>query len=44
MFKGSIRIFQGLFEYIKGLIARNINLGFNWKKLKAGGRVAIFRS
>ena len=42
MFKNSIRIFQGLVEFIKGLIAKGklnfeINLGFNWKKLKYGG-------
>jgi len=26
MFKDSIRIFQGLFEFIEGLIAKNIDL------------------
>ena len=48
MFKDSIRIFQGLIEFIEGLIARKIdfeiNLGFNWKKLKSRGRIAIFKS
>jgi len=42
MFKNSIRIFQGLVEFIEGLIAKiklifELNLGFNWKKLKYGG-------
>ena len=41
MFKDSSGIFQGLIEFIEGLIARKIdffkvNLGFNWKKLKFG--------
>ena len=39
MFKDSIGIFQCQIEIIEGLIVRNINfvevnLGFNWKKLK----------
>ena len=41
MFKGSIRFFQGLIEFIEGLVARKIdlliNLGFHWKKLKSRG-------
>ena len=48
MFKGSIRIFLGLIEFIKSLIARKfyffkVNLGFNWKKLKFEGRIEIFK-
>jgi hypothetical protein len=39
---------QGLFEFIKGLIARKIdfevNLGFNWNKLKSRGRIVFFKS
>ena len=48
MFKDSIRIFQGLFEFIEGLIKRKLifkaNLGFNWKKLKYAGWIVIFKS
>ena len=47
MFKWSIRIFQGLIEFIEGLIARKIiflvNLGFNWKKLKSGVKLKFLR-
>jgi hypothetical protein len=48
MFKDSIRIFQVLFEFIEGLIAKKyifkVNLGFNLKKLKFGSRIVIFRT
>jgi hypothetical protein len=49
MSKDSIKVFQCLIEFIEGLIARKnwffkVNLGFNWKKLKSVGRIAIFKS
>ena len=47
MFKDSIGIFQGLIEFIEGLIARKkfifeVNLGFKLKKLKSN-RTVIFK-
>jgi len=43
MFMDSI---EGLIEFIEGLIARKIdfevNVGFNWKKLKLWGQIIIF--
>jgi len=48
VFKDSITIFQGLIEFFEGFIARKknlkVNLGFNWKKLKYGGQIAILKS
>jgi hypothetical protein len=49
MFKDSLGIYQGLIEFIKSLITRKkmiveVNLGFNWKKLKSRGWIAIFKS
>jgi len=39
---------EGLIEFMEGLIARKIdfevNLGFNWKKLKFWGQIIIFES
>jgi len=39
---------EGLIEFIEGLIARKIasevNLGFNWKKLKFWGQIILFES
>ena len=41
MLKDSIRNFQGLVEFIEGLIEKEmifeVILGFNWKKLKSEG-------
>jgi hypothetical protein len=42
MSKFSLRILEGLINFIKGLIAKKtiffkVNLGVNWKKLKFGG-------
>jgi hypothetical protein len=48
MFKDSIITFQGLIEFIKGLIANKlifeVNLDFNWKKLKSTSWIAILKS
>jgi hypothetical protein len=48
MFKDSIIIFQILIKFIEGLIVRKlifeVNLGFNWKKLKSWGQIKIFKS
>jgi len=45
MFMDSI---EGLIEFIEGLIARKIdfevNVGFNWKKIKLWGQIIIFES
>jgi hypothetical protein len=42
----SIKFIKGLIEFIKSLITRKIdfevNLGFNWKKLKFWGQIIIF--
>ena len=42
----SIKFIKGLIEFIKSLITRKIdfevNLGFNWKKLKLWGQIIIF--
>ena len=39
---------EGLIKFMEGLIARKIdfevNLGFNWKKLKFWGQIIIFES
>jgi len=41
VFKDSIENFQGLIEFIKGLIARKlifeVNLSFNWEKVMFRG-------
>jgi hypothetical protein len=41
-------LFEGLIEFIECLIARKIdfevNLGFNWKKLRFWGQIIIFES
>jgi len=46
MFKDSIKFIKGLIELMKSLIARKndfeVNLGFNWKKLKFWGQIKIF--
>ena len=46
MFMDSIKFMKGLIEFMEGLIARKIdfevNLGFNWKKLKFWGQIIIF--
>jgi hypothetical protein len=43
-----LNFIEGLIEFIEGLITRKIdfeiNLGFNWKKLKFWGQVIIFES
>jgi len=48
MFKDSIITFQGLIEFIEGLIANKlifeVNLDFNWKKLKFTSWIAILKS
>ena len=42
----SIKFIKDLIEFMKGLIARKIdfevNLGFNWKKLKFWGQIIFF--
>jgi hypothetical protein len=42
----SIKFSKGLIEFMKSLIARKmdfeVNLGFNWKKLKLWGQIIIF--
>jgi len=47
MFNNSIEILHGLIEFIKGLIARKLvfefHLGFNWKKLKFRGWIALLK-
>jgi hypothetical protein len=44
----SMEFIEGLIEFMKGLIERKIdsevNLGFNWKKLKCWGQIIIFES
>ena len=44
----SIKFIKGLIEFMKSVIARKIdfevNLGFNWKKLKFLGQNIIFDS
>jgi hypothetical protein len=46
MFKDSIKFIKGLIELMKSLIATKndfeVNLGFNWKKLKFWGQIKIF--
>jgi len=41
-----LNFIEGLIEFMEGLIARKIdfdvNLGFNWKKLKFWGQIIIF--
>jgi hypothetical protein len=41
-----IKFSKGLIEFMKSLIARKmdfeVNLGFNWKKLKLWGQIIIF--
>ena len=41
-----LNFIEGLIEFIEGLITRKIvfevNLGFNWKKLKFWGQIIIF--
>jgi len=48
MFMDSIKFMKGLIEFMEGLIARKINfevnLGFNWKKLKFWGQIINFES
>jgi len=48
MFMDSIKFMKGLIEFMEGLIAWKIdfevNLGFNWKKLKFWGQIIIFES
>jgi len=48
MFKDSIITFQGLIEFIEGLIANKliveVNLDFNWKKLKSTSWIVILKS
>jgi len=43
-----LNFIEGLIEFIEGLIARKIdfevNLGFNWKKLKFWGQITICES
>jgi hypothetical protein len=43
-----LNFIEGLIEFMEGLIAREIdfeiNLGFNWKKLKFWGPIIIFES
>jgi hypothetical protein len=43
-----LNFIEGLIEFMEGLIAREIdfeiNLGFNWKKLKFWGQIIIFES
>ena len=43
-----LNFIEGLIEFIKGLIARKndfeVNLGFNWEKLKFWGQIVIFES
>jgi len=43
-----LNFIEGLIEFIEGLITRKINfevnLGFNWKKLKFWGQIIIFKS
>jgi hypothetical protein len=43
-----LNFIEGLIEFIESLIARKIdfevNLGFNWKKLKFWGQIIIFGS
>ena len=43
-----LNFIEGLIEFMEGLIARKIdfdvNLGFNWKKLKFWGQIIIFSS
>ena len=45
--RAQLDFFQGLIEFIEGLVARKIdlliNLGFNWKKLKYMGWIEIFK-
>jgi hypothetical protein len=42
----SIKFSKGLIEFMKSLIATKmdfeVNLGFNWKKLKLWGQIIIF--
>jgi hypothetical protein len=42
----SIKFSKDLIEFMKSLIARKmdfeVNLGFNWKKLKLWGQIIIF--
>jgi hypothetical protein len=46
--RAQLDFFQGLIEFIEGLVARKINLlinlHFNWKKLKSMGWIEIFKS
>jgi cysteinyl-tRNA synthetase len=48
MFMDVIKFIKGLIELMKSLIARKIafevNLSFNWKKLKFWGQIIIFES
>jgi hypothetical protein len=43
-----LNFIEGLIEFMEGLIAREIdfeiNLSFNWKKLKFWGQIIIFES
>jgi len=43
-----LNFIEGLIEFMEGLIAIKIdfevNLGFNWKKLKCWGQIIIFES
>ena len=43
-----LNFIKGLIEFMEGLIARKIdfevNLGFNWEKLKFRGQIIIFKS
>jgi len=46
MFMNSMEFIEVLIEFMEGLIIRKIdsevNLGFNWKKLKCLGQIIIF--
>jgi hypothetical protein len=48
MFMDSIKFMKGLIEFMEGLIEQKIdfevNLGFNWKKLKFWGQIINFES
>jgi len=43
-----LNFIKGLIKFMEGLIARKfdfeVNLGFNWKKLKFRGQIIIFES
>jgi len=47
MGKDSMRILEGLINFIEDLIARNqsfrVNLGVNWKKLKFGTEIGLWK-